>query len=48
MGFDYVAPTSIPAAVGALSGHGEPARVMAGGTDIIIQVRERRRDVGLM
>jgi carbon-monoxide dehydrogenase medium subunit len=31
-----------------LGEHGSAARVLAGGTDLIIQVRERRRDVGLM
>jgi carbon-monoxide dehydrogenase medium subunit len=46
--FDYVAPASLDEAVGILKQHGASARALAGGTDIIIQVREKRRDVGMM
>ena len=46
--FDYVAPASLQEAVAALKQHGEAARVLAGGTDLIIQARERRRAVGVM
>lgn len=43
---EYVAPSSIADAVKAL---GDPeARALAGGTDVIIQAREGRRNVGLM
>jgi carbon-monoxide dehydrogenase medium subunit len=48
MGFDYVAPATLDEAVAVLGEHGASARVLAGGTDLIIQVRERRRDVGIM
>jgi carbon-monoxide dehydrogenase medium subunit len=47
-GLDYVAPSTIDEAVAVLGKHGASARVLAGGTDIIIQVRERRRDVAVM
>jgi carbon-monoxide dehydrogenase medium subunit len=43
-----VAPASLDEAVGILKQHGASARALAGGTDIIIQVREKRRDVGMM
>ena len=46
--FDYVAPTSVQEAVAVLAKHGPAARVLAGGTDIIIQAREGRRDVAVM
>jgi CO/xanthine dehydrogenase FAD-binding subunit len=46
--FDYVAPSSVEDAVAVLAEHGAAARVLAGGTDIIIQQRERRRNVGVM
>lgn len=45
---DYVAPRTVEEAVAALARDGGEARVFAGGTDLIIQVRERRRDVGVM
>jgi carbon-monoxide dehydrogenase medium subunit len=46
--FDYVAPSSVQEAVSVLAKHGAAARVLAGGTDIIIQAREGRRDVAVM
>jgi CO/xanthine dehydrogenase FAD-binding subunit len=46
--FEYVAPASLDEAVAVLKQHGQAARVLAGGTDIIIQVREGRRNVGVM
>lgn len=46
--FDYVAPGSVQEAVGVLAKHGPAARVLAGGTDLIIQAREGRRDVAVM
>lgn len=46
--FDYVAPSSVQEAVSVLAKHGPAARVLAGGTDIIIQAREGRRDVAVM
>ena len=42
---DYAAPKSIAEAVALLAAKGERARVLAGGTDIIVQVREGRRDL---
>ena len=46
--FDYVAPGTVDEAVSVLAKHGPAARVLAGGTDLIIQAREGRRDVGVM
>ncbi|MGH2633238.1 MAG: FAD binding domain-containing protein [Tepidiformaceae bacterium] len=45
---DYQAPATLDQAVAILSEHGPSARVLAGGTDLIIQHRERRRQVGIM
>ena len=45
---DYAAPKTIAEAVALLAGKGERARVLAGGTDIIVQVREGRRDLDLL
>ncbi|MPZ24261.1 MAG: xanthine dehydrogenase family protein subunit M [Dehalococcoidia bacterium] len=42
---DYLAPTSIAEAVQVLGERGEGARVLSGGTDIIVQAREGRRNV---
>lgn len=44
----YAAPKSIAEAVGLLNDQGDRARVLAGGTDLIVQVREYRRDIDLM
>ncbi len=46
--FDYVAPATVQEAVAVLAKHGAAARVLAGGTDLIIQAREGRRDVAVM
>ena len=46
--FDYAAPTTLADAVAVLKQHGPSARVLAGGTDIIIQEREGRKDVAMM
>ena len=43
---DYAAPASLTEASGLLSKNG--ARALAGGTDIIVQIRENRRDAGLI
>ena len=45
---DYVAPKSINEAVALLNDKGERARCLAGGTDIIVQLREHRRDLDLL
>jgi carbon-monoxide dehydrogenase medium subunit len=46
--FDYAAPRSVDEAVSLLAERGDGARVLAGGTDIIVQVREGRRRVALL
>jgi carbon-monoxide dehydrogenase medium subunit len=45
---DYAAPRTVAEAVALLDARGERARVLAGGTDLIVQVREHRRDIDLM
>ena len=40
----YAAPTTIADAVSILAEHGAHARMLAGGTDLIVQVREKQRD----
>jgi carbon-monoxide dehydrogenase medium subunit len=46
--FDYAAVRSVDEAVALLAQRGDEARVLAGGTDIIVMVREGRRKVGLL
>ena len=41
----YAAPKTIAEAAALLSDKGDRARILAGGTDIIVQVREGRRDI---
>lgn len=43
----YARASSIPEAISLLQQGGETARVLAGGTDVIVQARERRRKVEL-
>ena len=43
----HAAPTSIADAVEILDQHGAQARMLAGGTDLIVQVREWARDVSV-
>jgi CO/xanthine dehydrogenase FAD-binding subunit len=38
--FDYVRPTDLEAAVDLLARHGQQARVLAGGTDLVIRLRD--------
>jgi CO/xanthine dehydrogenase FAD-binding subunit len=45
---DYAAPKTVAEAVALLQEKGERARVLAGGTDLIVQAREHRRDLDLM
>jgi carbon-monoxide dehydrogenase medium subunit len=45
---DYAAPKTVAEAVALLADKGDRARVLAGGTDIIVQVREHRRDLDLL
>jgi CO/xanthine dehydrogenase FAD-binding subunit len=44
----YAAPHTVAEAVGLLAEHGDRARVLAGGTDILVQLREGRRDLDLL
>ncbi len=43
--FRYVAPTTIDEAVAVLAEHGERARPLAGGTDLLVQTRTGRFDL---
>ena len=45
---DYIAPKTVAETVKHLEERGDRARVLAGGTDIIVQVREHRRDIDLL
>jgi carbon-monoxide dehydrogenase medium subunit len=46
--FDYAAPQSVDEAISLLSSNGGSARVLAGGTDLIPQLKEGRRQIKLM
>jgi len=46
--FDYVAPTTLQEALTVLKAKGIRARPLSGGTDLIVQVREDRRDLDVM
>jgi CO/xanthine dehydrogenase FAD-binding subunit len=45
---DYAAPKTIASAAALLHEKGDRARILAGGTDILVQVREGRRDVDVL
>jgi CO/xanthine dehydrogenase FAD-binding subunit len=45
---DYAAPKSLAEATALLDAKGDRAKVLAGGTDLIVQVREYRRDIDVM
>ena len=46
--FAYIAANTVSEAVTLLNEKGQAARILAGGTDLIVQVREARRDVDWM
>ena len=41
----YFRPKSIKEAVSFLSDHGPTAKILAGGTDVIVQARERTKEI---
>lgn len=45
---DYAAAGSIDEAVGLLAARGDRARILAGGTDILVQLREGQREADLL
>src|SRR5690242_9047879 len=45
---DFAAPKTVADAVALLSKHGDKAKLLAGGTDIIVQLREHRRDADVL
>src|SRR5688572_31893262 len=44
----YARASTVDEAIRLLRDGGEAARVLAGGTDVIVQARERRREIGLL
>jgi len=46
--FDFAAPKTLKEAVALLQQTGARGRILSGGTDLIVQVRENRRDLDLM
>jgi CO/xanthine dehydrogenase FAD-binding subunit len=45
---DYAAPKTLAEATALLDAKGDRAKVLAGGTDLIVQAREYRRDIDVM
>ena len=41
---EYTAPRTVDQAVAILAEKGDRARILAGGTDILVQLREGRKD----
>ena len=46
--FEYEAPGSVDEAVALLSGRDDRVQILAGGTDIIVQLREGMREADLV
>ena len=46
--FEYVAAADIDEAVGVLAKHGDRAKILAGGTDILVQLREGLREADVV
>jgi carbon-monoxide dehydrogenase medium subunit len=46
--FDYAAPTALEEAVALLAQHNGSAKILAGGTDIIVQLREGLKDADVV
>ncbi len=45
---DYAAPTSLSEAVSIMAAHGDRARPLAGGTDVLVQLRGGRREADVV
>lgn len=46
--FDYASPATVPEAVKLLAQHGARARLLAGGTDLLVQLRAGRREADVV
>ena len=46
--FDYIAPEKIEDVIALLAGRGDDARILSGGTDLLVQLREGRKQARLV
>jgi carbon-monoxide dehydrogenase medium subunit len=46
--FDYIAPKTLNEAIARLAEYGDRARILAGGTDILVQLREGKKSADLV